>query len=186
MAATPWKVWRLAPGKRQPTIRRLAEKATQTFKAGTPVVVEAATGYLIASPVPAAGTELIAGIALEAGSNLAASGTAKTTTEGSVANQANAVIIPAGVKPNDGKCGVVIADDSTEFECKFDAGATPAVTDVGKIYGLKTSSGYWEIDSTVTTTGAGACVEITELIDTPAAGSRVAVKILVARQQFGK
>jgi hypothetical protein len=183
--AKPIRVWRINGVSQSPT-RRLAEKASQTFKHGVPVVVEAATGYLIEVTAPAGTTELIAGFSQEPGANLTSSGVAKTLTYGSVQNQANAVLIPGGAPLNDGKCGVNIADDNVEFVIDFLAAGTPAVTDVGKIYGIqKNANGYWEIDTSKTTEAGGACVEVTEVIDLTA-GGRVAIKVNKTRHQFGK
>lgn len=178
-----------------PQARRLLEKASQTFKQGTPVVVES-TGYLIASPTLSSALKL-AGFCQEPASNLASSGVPKTLTYGSVQNQPSAKLIPGGAPPNDGRCGVNIADENTQFILPCDLAHTPAVTDVGLIYGLTkdATSGLWFIDTTITAAASGAVLEVVEIpaipgnplapVTGPIAGGLMVVRVTKAAQQFG-
>lgn len=163
----------LSGGAMQAAIRRIAEKATQTFLIGVPVQVEVATGFIIeCAAIVSAATAIIAGFATEFANNLVTSGVAKTLTYGSVQNQASAVLIPVGAPPNDGTMGLHEAQDETLFVGVLGDGATAALaitaqTDIGKIYGLTKDAGnnYWYIDHNKTTTAGGACVQITDFVD---------------------
>src|SRR3954462_12443093 len=95
-------------------LRRMLEKATQTFNQGVPVQVEVASGFLIeCAAIVSVATAIIAGMSTESGNNLTTSGTAKTlTTSFKVPNQASAVVIPIGAPPNDGTLGLVVASDT--------------------------------------------------------------------------
>lgn len=157
-------------------VRRLLEKAGQTFYQGTPVQIDVAgaTGFLIACPtMTSAATALIAGISTEAASNLTTSGVAKTQNLSySVPNQPNAVVTPIGSPINDGRCGLVTAYDEQSFQglvgnSNTAANATLAQTMVGAIFGLTkdATTGFWYVDNYITTAGTGACVEIVDLID---------------------
>jgi hypothetical protein len=187
----PLKV--LIGGTAQAVIRRLAEKATQTFLIGTPVQVDAGTGFIQAcAAIVSAATALIAGFATEPGNNLSSSGVAKTLTYGSVQNQSSAVLIPVGAPPNDGTMGFHEAVDSTIFVgVKGDGAdgtlATIAQTDLGAIYGLTKDAGnnYWYIDHNITTVNGGACVQITDLIDAVGTlNGKLGFKVLHAAQQL--
>lgn len=185
----PIKVWKvLGAGDAQPMIKRFPEYLGLTIKSGTPVLLS--SGYLIERTAIDDGTKQVAGICLEPGANLAASGVAKTLTYGSVENQASAVLIPGGAPLNLGTMGVALAVDSTWFVGKIVDGVTLAVTLVGATYGLtKATNGYWSVDTSITTLAAGACVEIMELVDKVgtlgSAPGRVAFRFIHARQQFG-
>src|SRR5262252_1922658 len=76
-------------------LRRMAEKATQTFNQGVPVQVEVASGFIIeCATIVSVATAIIAGISTEPGNNLTSNGTAKTLTTGfKVPNQASASVI---------------------------------------------------------------------------------------------
>lgn len=172
--AIPIKSWKvLNAGTSNPTMRRLPEKAGQTFLIGTPVRVEAASGFLIANPaIVSVATAIVAGIAAEFGHNLAASGVGASLTYGSVQNQSAAVLIPVGAPLSDGQCGLTVATDENIFigllgGSVTDADGTTAQTDVGAIFGLTkdATTNYWYVDKDITTTAGGACVEVVELID---------------------
>lgn len=192
----PIKVWKVLGGNgAQPEHRRLKEDAGETMKVGTPVVVQSSDGMLIESPTLSSALT-IAGFCAEPGANLASDGVPKTLTYGSVENQANAVLIPGGAPPNDGKCGVWIANDRTLFIGVVRGADTPAQSDIGKIYGLTKNgtSGYWEVDKSITAAANGAIVEIIELPvisgdslapATPVAGGKVVFRITKAGQQYG-
>lgn len=171
----------------QPTIRRLAEKATQTFKSGAVVLVEAASGFLIESaPIVAVGVR-IAGIASEFGHNQTTSGVAKEDTAyGSVQNQPLATLIAPGGRPNDGKAAVYMATEDTIFLGKVRDADSLVVTDIGLIFGLtKNANGIWEVDKSKATAAAGAIVTIRELIDpVGTAGGKVLFQVNSANRQF--
>jgi len=134
-----------------PAIRRYQEKASQTFKEGTPVFRDNAVEGGVREWSGVVATSKVAGIAIEAASNLTTVGVAKTLTFGSVPNQSLAVNIPRGAPLNDGSIGVQLADDTTEFQGVVLEGITALETDVGKSYGLtKDSNNYWFIDKTKT------------------------------------
>jgi hypothetical protein len=191
--ALPIQVFKvLIGGTAQAVMRRLAEKATQTFLIGTPVQVDAATGFIQAcAAIVSAATALIAGFSAEFGANLTTSGVAKTLTYGSVQNQSAAVLIPVGAPPNDGTTGFNEAVDSTIFVGTKGGSinGSPAVaqTDLGKIFGLTKDAGnnYWYIDADITTVAGGACVEITDLVDPiGTVNGRLGFKVLHAAQQL--
>src|ERR1700756_5256551 len=150
--------------------RRLAEKASQTFKIGVPVQVEVASGYIIeAAAMTSSATGFLAGFSTEPANNLSSSGVAKTLTYGSVQNQSAAVLIPAGAPPNDGTIGLHLAIDSTVFIGKLGNGsdgtlAVLAQTMLGLIYGLTkdAGNGFWYIDMNKTAVSGGAVVQITD------------------------
>lgn len=191
--AIPIKAWKvLGAGDAQPRIRRLKEKASQTFLEGTPVQVDVAgsTGYLINCPsMTNVATAIIAGFSTEPGSNLATAATPKTTTYGSVPNQSSAVLIPQGAPLNLGDCGLLVAGDETRFVGKVADTDTLAQTMIGQMCGLTVdTNSYWLIDTTKSTAAAGACLQITDLIDaigtTGSTGGRVAFRVLAACQQL--
>jgi hypothetical protein len=147
----------------QPRVSRIIENAGQTFKAGTVVQLDEATGSVevwdgVTYP------DGILGIVQEAGSNLATAGTPKTLTFGSVPNQSAAVNIPRGAPLNDGMVGVELAvEDSVFFGEVGPAQAASRVQAiVGDSFGLTLDAdGYWYVDLTKTTPDIG--VRITKL-----------------------
>lgn len=193
--ATPFTVYKvLGSGTAVAHMKRLPEKLTQTFLQGTPVQVDAGTGFVQANPtINSAATALIAGFSTEPANNLTASGTAKTLTQtGNPPNQSSAVFIPVGAWPNDGTMGFYLVDDFMIFRgllghSATDANATIAQTDVGSIFGLTkdATTGFWYVDKNITTIAGGACVVITDLIDAVATlHGNVAFKVLHAAQQL--
>lgn len=182
-----------------PRASRIIEEASQTFKAGVVVALDAADGGVeiwdgatltggLASPI---------GISYEAASNLASTGLGAPTpmspflgagaalSFGSVPNQSSAKNIPHGAPAVDGRVGVCFASQQTLFSATFGNNgntATPAVTDVGKKYGLTLDTGgnFFYVDKNKT--GAAAAVEVVKLDprDVPAAGTRVIFKFLPA------
>lgn len=181
---------------------RVIEELTQTFKAGTPVEITAADGGIKAwdGSAGANGTVQtsaliggIVGIAYEAASNLAATGSgapqplqpftgtgAVAGTFGSVPNQPSAKNIAHGAPINDGRVGVVVNTSTVVFSATFGNNgntATPAATDVGKQYGLTVDTGgnFWYVDKNKSTVGTNTVVTVVGLDprDTPAAGTRV-------------
>lgn len=178
----------------QPVTRRLLEAAGETFNMGTPVVVYTTSGYLIASPTLSSALT-IAGFSQEPAQNLTNAGVPQTLTYGKVQNQPSAVLIPGGAPPSDGRCGVWLANDSTIFIGVVKSTQTPAITDVGVIYGMTKdgTSGFWYIDKDITAANSGAIFEIVEIPvipgdplapATPVAGGKVAFKVTKAGRQF--
>jgi hypothetical protein len=144
----------------QPRTRRIIEKSAQTFKAGVPVSIEAASGAMIEWD----GTDLtdaIAGFSQEGGSNLTTTGVAKQPSSGSVPNQPSAQNILRPVF-NDGRLGFEVATVDTIFKGQVGPSQTAVVTDVGVSYGMtKDTDNQWFVDKTKT--GASAAVKITKL-----------------------
>ena len=146
----------------QMRMQRMIEKAGQTFKSGTPLMIDTTVGALKAWD----GTTVsdgIAGIAKEFGANLASTGVAQQQSFGSVQNEANASNIS---RPyfNDGQTGIVVANQDTMFYGQVGPSQTTAATDVGKTYGMSIDTdGHWFVDKTKT--GVNAVVTIVGLDD---------------------
>lgn len=161
MASALLQEFRTVSGN-QPAMRRIIEKAGQTFKSGVPLMVDQAVGALQEWD----GTTIalgIAGVAKEFGANLATTGVAQQQTFGSVQNEASAVNIS---RPyfNDGQTGIVVANDDTVFQGQVGPAQTTAVTDVSKEYGMtKDADGHWYVDKTKTTVGTNTVVVVVGL-----------------------
>lgn len=173
-----------------PQQRRMPEAASKTFHVGVPVVLSA--GYIQESGAISSGTPAIIGMSSEPAHNLASAGVAPQggsgVTYGSVQNQTSAVNVPIGAPMADGLCGVYIANNTTIFQGVTDDACTLAVTNVGVIYGLTkdTGTGQWFVDTTITSTGSGACVEVLQLIDAVGVvGGKVSFRVLDAAQGLG-
>ncbi len=186
--AVPIKVFKvIGAGDAQPSMRRLPEEASMTFKIGTPVK-ENTSGCIInwaANANNAANN--IAGIAAEPASNLTTNATAKTLTYGSVQSQANASLIPIGAPPNDGTIGLYLAIGTTIFVAKCNDAHNIAITDVGRQAGLTLdSNGYHFLETEANNaTANGACALITELVDVAGtAGGKLAFRFLDSCQQL--
>jgi hypothetical protein len=188
MSANPITVYKVrGDGAQAPEIRRFAEDAGETFKQGTPVQIDA-DGFLIeCAAITDAATAKIAGFSTEEAANLSSDGVAKTLTQGTVINQTNAVIIPRGVRMNDGTCGVLIATDRQTFVGKITAATALAQTLVDAKAGLtEDTNHFWYVDETKAAVAGGACVQILSLIDPIGTlGGRVEFRVLDAAQQFG-
>jgi hypothetical protein len=175
-------------------IRRLIEKAAQTFLLGVPVQVDTALGAVQAvGPITTPATAIIIGFSCDYGANLATTGKAQSQTQtGHPPNQPAAVFIPVGAWPNDGTTGFIQALPENVFVGKLGNSvdgtlATIQNTDVTKIYGLAkdAGTGQWYIDGGVTTAAAGACVQITELVDKPGTlNGRLGFVVIAAAQQL--
>lgn len=191
--AMPFMVGRMrGQGAQTPPIRRYPEAAAQTFQIGTPVQLNA--GYLqeCAAIVNAATAEIL-GMATEDGSSLTSAGVAEHLDQGHPINQPLAVVIPGGVKMNDGMAGVVLAIDDVEFVGRLATTNTEialAVTHRDFIAGITedavSANGFWYVDVAKTTVAGGACVQIIDLLDpVGTVGGRVLFRILNAAQQLG-
>jgi hypothetical protein len=181
--------------------QRVIEELTQTFKIGTPVEVTTADGGIkawdgttgTAFTFPSAGVGGIVGFSYEAASNLASTGLGAPTplspltglgaavgTFGSVPNQPSARNIAHGAPINDGRVGYVINTPTVVWSGTFGTTGNPtipAVTDVGKSYGLTadTAGNFWYVDKGKLTVGTNTVVTVVglDLRDIPAAGTRV-------------
>jgi len=146
----------------QPAMRRINEKAGQTFLSGVPLMIDLAVGAL--QEWDGATIALgIAGVAKEFGANLAVTGTAQQQSFGSVQNEASAKNFS---RPyfNDGQTGIIVANDDTVFRGQVGPAQTVAATDVGKQYGMtKDADGHWYVDRTKTTVGTNTVVVVVGL-----------------------
>lgn len=157
----------------QPVMRRLKEKAAQTFKSGVPVMVDPVTGFIIEwDGVSLVGG--IAGIAKEPANNLTTSGVAQQATfPGDVPNQSSAQNIS---RPyfNDGLIEVEIAAADTVFFGEVGSAQTPVQADIQQNYGMtKDADGHWYVDRTKV--GAAAVVKIVKLDDNDSRGVQFVV-----------
>jgi len=187
----PLKV--LIGGTAQAVTRRLPEQAGQTFLQGVPVQVQPGNGFVRESPAITAANALIAGFSQEPANNLAQSGVAQTNTQqGHPPFQNFAVFIPVGAWPNDGTIGLHQAVDSTVFIGVVGGSVTDTdgvllQTDLGAVFGLTKDAGnqFWYVDKDITTTTAGAIVQITDLLDPVGTlNGRVGFKVLHANCQL--
>src|SRR5262245_7434743 len=187
MSGVPIFVWKLntASGG-QPQMERWSEDENETMKAFTPVAFNGA-GMIIERSAIDGVTKVVLGICDAPGSNLTTEAVAQTLTQGSVVNQTAAKIIPIGVAMNDGRIGVIVANDWTEFQCAVQDAQSVALTDIGKIFGLTKdgTTGLWYVDTSITAAASGACVRLVEAIDPPGTlGGKVAFVFSTAYQQY--
>jgi len=169
----PYRVKNNATGVAE--IQRIGEKSGQTFLQGTPVQIDVAgaTGFIIANPaIVSVATAIIAGFSSEFGHNLTTSGVGVTQATGQgVPNQSGAAVFPIGAVAVDGTMGLYVANDISTFIGVYGdnttaANAVLAQAQVGSIRGLVKDAGnnFWFIANDITTTVAGACVEIVSLV----------------------
>jgi len=144
----------------QPAIRRVGEKASQTFLLGVPVqlsggFVQEWDGVTIANG--------IAGFSKEIASNLTASGVAKTPgTRADVPFEPQAVTIFRGSPLNLGDIGFESAVDDSIFFGQVGPAQTTVQADIGAQYGMtKDADGHWFVDKNKV--GANAVVKVVEL-----------------------
>lgn len=158
----------------QPRIEGYSEKATQTFKGGTPVMLSGGFMQAWDGTTVAAG---ILGVGLNAGSNLGSSGKGAPgaftgvgapgtgTTFGSVPFQTSAVNIPHGAPAVDGRNLAAIANADTLFLAQVDnntgANFTLLQADIGSEFGMTVdANGWWYVDRAKTTVGTNTVVVI--------------------------
>jgi hypothetical protein len=178
----------------QAPIRRVIEKAGQTYLLGTPVQIDTASGSVQACPsIVSTATAVIVGFSCDYGANLATTGIPQTLNQtGHPQNQPNAVFIPVGAWPNDGTTGFIVASPQNVFagllgNSTTAASSTLAATDLGILYGLTKDTGtnQWYVDKAITTTAAGACVQITDLMSPVGTlNGRVGFVVTAAAQQL--
>jgi hypothetical protein len=174
----------------QPAMKRLPEIITGSFpnggkcQQGAPLVLS--SGYLNESAAISTAVQ-IAGFSSEPSHKLAASGVSNggISTGQSVQNQASASVIVVGSPPNDGTLGFEEACEDTRFVGYTDLAHTLALTDVGSTFGLTRDSvsGFWFVDTTITSTASGAiltCVELYDAVGT--LSGRVVFKVNKANQ----
>lgn len=134
----------------QPNSRRVKEAATQTFKQGVPIQINAAGFAIEWDGVTTTGA--IAGISAEGGANLTTAGVPKQQgTFGSVPNQAAAVNIARGAPINDGRVGIDTSVRDTVFRGQVGPAQSAVQALVGDELGLtKDADGQWFVDTTKT------------------------------------
>jgi hypothetical protein len=139
------------------TIREL-EAATQTFKLGVPLMLSA--GNVTESTFTAA--SIIYGVSAEPAHNLATAGTAQDENEGSPPNMPLAVTTAIGAWIRDGRCSTYGANGQTVFSIALKLGQVYTSALLGGTYGITkdVTSGFWYIDSTVTTGNSAVAVII--------------------------
>lgn len=184
MATIPIIVRRVLTGSSSlPLMRRLPQNAGSTALSGVPVLMT--SGVVDESPAINDATDQILGFSLEFFQDLTTDDTPDTLHYGSVQNQANAVLIPAGAPPSDGKIGVALAVEETEFIGRLGSTQSLASTALGSKYGLtKDTNNQWYVDTAKTTEAGGACLVITEVIDPDTDGGLVSFTILANRYQW--
>jgi hypothetical protein len=167
----------------QPRIRRLAEKAAQTFLMGVPVQFDPVAGGVKEwdGVTVAAG---IAGVSKEPASNLAATGVKQfqVLANNPVPNQPLAQKIVRGAPYNDGRIGFELADSDIQFWAQVGPLQTQADVVVTGQYGMtKDADGHWYVDKTKV--GAAAVCQVVRL-DTIDAVRGVWIAFLPTAQQI--
>lgn len=179
------------------------EKASQTFKQGVPVQLNAGFTQQWDGTTLAAG---ILGICLQPGQNLPSNGYGAPApfgqiqgpqaiqTYGSVQYQPNAVNIAVGTPMSDGRTLLTQASPNVVFEGQTDNSAgtvasdyTPTQAMVGSQFGLTfDSNGYCYVDLGKDTPGTNTCVLLVGLspVDGSIVNARVRFQFLAAAQQF--
>lgn len=148
----------------QPGVRRIAEKAAQTWLQGVPVNVDNTSNLIEWDGATIAAA--IAGISMEAATNRTTSGTPQlppsTTTP---ANQPNAVVI-ALPKFDDGKLNIYVADQDAIFYGQVGPAQLASSVIVGKQYGMtKDSDNHWYVDTAKVTGGTNTVLSIVGIDD---------------------
>jgi len=175
-----------------PKTRRLIEKASQTFKANTPVQVDTTDGG-VKEWGATVGTDLIAGFSTEDAQNIASTGlsapapfapyggTGSALTYGSVPNQVNAKQFTRGGPVQDGRVSFIAAADDIVFEAMVGPAQTTVAQDVGKNYGLtKDTDGLWYVDRTKTAGNAVVTIVGLHPNDGPKTGGRVLFVVMAS------
>jgi hypothetical protein len=168
----PIRLYRVL-GEGFPLVKTPPEAATQTHKEGVPVVLSSGNSQECAF----GGAEIVYGVAITTGHNLAVAATAEELSVGTPPNQASAKIVPVGAPIKDGTISVYAADGRNEFSIMLKDGQVYTAAMRGGTYGLtKDSGGYWYLDNT-DTTGDNAVAVVTGVDssspNTAAGGARV-------------
>lgn len=166
----------------QPTVRRLSEKATQTFLLGVPVSVDG-TGNLVewdgATIVGG-----IAGISQEPARNRTTSGTPQLISPLTfeVQNQPNSKIV--AVPPfDDGNLNIYVANNDTVFYGEVGPAQLSTSVVIGTVYGLtKDTDNHWYVDLLKVTPGVDTVVVAVGIDQFDTRG--VFFKVLPAAQQL--
>lgn len=183
----PIRLYKVLGTVGQPVYERYPEDATQTFKMGVPVRFVA--GMIQECSFAAA--DVVVGVTGEPSHNLTTANTGQSTSEGAPQNQPNAVIIPGGAWPKDGKIGAYHADDTNVFSVALKAGQVFVQTLIipGTLYRLikDGTTGFWYLDNTLTGGNAG----VAQLLgvdpscpNTAADGSRVFFMFASGTQRY--
>lgn len=137
-------------------IEHLPEESSQTFLNGVPVYAQAADGQIAEVTSNFGNTEIVRGVSIGEGQNLATQGTAEPgASVATPPNQASAVTIPIGTPFKTGKTAMYNPDGGAIFEVALIDGQTYSAGLVlpGTQYELeKQGNGYWAVDSTDTST----------------------------------
>jgi hypothetical protein len=170
-------------------MNRYPQNAGSSAKMGVPVLMT--SGMVDESPAIDDANDLILGFSAEPFQNLTTDNTAKTLSYGSVVNQPDAIIIPVGAPPSDGKIGVYPATDNIIYKANLEAAQSLALTDLPRTAELTKdgTSGQWYADvaDASPTAAEGACIQIVELIDPPdTLGGLVGFVVLNDRQQMSQ
>ena len=161
------------------------EGATKTHKEGVPMVLSSGN----AQEAAFGGAEIVYGVSIAPGQNLAVAGTAEELSVGTPPNMASAKIIPVGAPIKDGQAHMYAADGRNTFYIMLKDGQVFTNTMVGGTYGLvkDVTSGYWYLDNT-DTSGDNA-VAVVRGVDpsspnTAALGARVLFQFVAALRAF--
>ena len=158
-----------------PVVANPQEAATQTFKPGTVVALDGSGNLIAWAGVDPAGVAVLCGISIVGGSSIVTPGTPVVQHYGAVPNQSSAVNIAIGAPPNDAHCEIYTGSVTNVFRATFGnngSTATPALSDIGKHYGLTIDSGsnYWYVDKNKATVGTNTAVQITGVYPDPSQG----------------
>lgn len=151
----PIRLYRVT-GEGAPLVKHPPEAATQTFAQGVPLVLSSGN----AQEAAFGGAEIVYGVSVEAGHNLAVAGTAEELSVATPPNQASAKTIPLGAPIKDGTIGVYAADGRNEFSIMLKDTQVYTAGMRGNTYGLTKDTTYWYLDNT-DTTGDNAVATVT-------------------------
>ena len=185
-----------------PLTESIPEQASQTFKQGAPVQLNAGYVKIWDGTTVTAG---IVGVANQFASNLASSGQGAPLpfgqigppgaiqTYGSVPNEPSAVNIALATPITDGRTLVNLAASDTIFEAMCDASTgsvyAPTQASVGTFYGLTAdSNGYWYVDLGKTTVGTNTVVQCVGInpIDGLINNARLRFVFAIAARQYNQ
>lgn len=172
-------------GEGAPRIVSPPEGATKTHKEGVPMVLSSGN----AQEAAFGGPEIVYGVSIHVGQNLAVAGTAESISIGTAPNMASSAIIPIGAPIEDGYAHMYAADGRSTFYIMLKDGQVFTNAMVGGTYGLTkdATSGYWYLDNT-DTSGDNA-VAVVRGVDpsspnTVALGARVLFQFLSTLRAF--